>query len=342
MPRRPYNAYLYNDNIMFGRHAEKQKLLNFMLQHSSPGGAPAVLSIIGAPAAGKRTLVAHVCRNERVRSQFSSILHLNGDSICRIADHGNIFSGKVLVVVELVSDVLEEEWTKFFSTVASMDKGSRVIIISRLQNSKQLGTVKPIFLNTLSYEEFSYLFKSLAFGSTDPAYHPQLSRIADELARELQSDWSLVAANFLADVMRRNLDLHFWLCMLSGMRRVVEKNFSMFGEHPNFLIQRRHQVDASDFFLHPSPPLHIVPSCVSGSSQTEVIVERELLPKVRLGDLLVDPGVRLQGVLMWSRGTQGWHLTLHMLISFQMMIQVWLKILLFLGGKVQHCICKAF
>jgi hypothetical protein len=126
------------------------------------------------------------------------------------------------------------------------------------------------------------------------------------------------------------------------MRRVVEKNFSMFGEHPNFLIHRRHQVDALDFFLHPSAPLRIMPSCVSGSSQTEVTVERELLPKVRLGDLLVDPGVRLQGVLMWSRGTQGWHLTLYMLISFQMMIQVWLKILLFLGGKVQHCICKAF
>jgi hypothetical protein len=87
------------------------------------------------------------------------------------------------------------------------------------------------------------------------------------------------------------------------MRRVVEKNFSMFGEHPNFLIQRRHQVDASDFFLHPSPPLRIVPSCVNGSSQTEVTVERELLPKARLGDLLVDPGVRPQrdfNVVTWD------------------------------------------
>jgi hypothetical protein len=95
--------------IMFGWHAEKQNLLNFMLQHNSPGGAPAVLAIIGAPAVGKRTLVAHVCRAERVRLHFSSILHLSGDSLCRIADHGNIFLGKVLLVVELVSDVLEED-----------------------------------------------------------------------------------------------------------------------------------------------------------------------------------------------------------------------------------------
>ncbi|VAH24495.1 unnamed protein product [Triticum turgidum subsp. durum] len=33
MSRRPYDIYLYTDNFMFGRHAEKQKLLSFLLQH---------------------------------------------------------------------------------------------------------------------------------------------------------------------------------------------------------------------------------------------------------------------------------------------------------------------
>ncbi|KAM0880575.1 hypothetical protein ACQ4PT_033487 [Festuca glaucescens] len=183
---------------MFGRHAEKQKLLNFMLQHSSPGGAPAVLSLIGARAVGKRTLVSHVCKDERVSSHFSSILHLNGDSFRTIADHGSILSGKILVVVEVVSDVDEDNWAKFCSTVASMEGGSKVIILSRLINSEKLGTVKPIFLDTLPYEEFNYLFKTLAFGSVDLVEHPALARIADEMTRELQSDWSLVAANLPA------------------------------------------------------------------------------------------------------------------------------------------------
>ncbi|KAM0852244.1 hypothetical protein ACQ4PT_051889 [Festuca glaucescens] len=303
MLRRPYDAYLYNDNIMFGRHAEKQKLLNFVLQHGPHGGAPAVLPVIGGPAVGKRTLVAHICKDERVSSQFSSILHLNGDSVCGIADHGSLLSGKVLVVVELVSDVDKEDWTKFCSTLASMHSGSKVIIVSRCKNSEKLGTVKPIFLNTLPYEEFSYLFKTLAFGSADPAQYPQLARIADELARELQSDWSLVAANLLADMMRKNLNLHFWLCTLSRMRRFVERNFSLFGEHPQLLILRRHQVDVSDFILHSASPLRIVPSCAAGSSRTEVTEERALLPKVRVGDLLVDPGLRPQGdfnVVTWE------------------------------------------
>uniref|UniRef100_M8BNY9 Rx N-terminal domain-containing protein n=1 Tax=Aegilops tauschii TaxID=37682 RepID=M8BNY9_AEGTA len=305
MVRQPYDAYLFSDKIMFGRHTEKQKLLNFMLQHGPPGGVPAVLPIIGAPVVGKRTLVAHVCKDERVRSHFSSILHLNGDSLGRIAEHGGLMPGNMLVVVKLVSDVHEEDWAKFRSTVAtSMDNGSKVIIISRLKSSERLGTVEPIFLNTLSYEEFSYLFKTLAFGSVNPAQHPRLARIADELAREFQSEWSIATANLFADIMRRNLSIHFWLCILSGLRRVVERNLSLFGEHPKLLAQRRHQIDVTDLVLHPmDSPLRFVHSCTSGSSRTEVTVEREMLPRVRFGDLVMDPGVRPQGdfnVVVWE------------------------------------------
>uniref|UniRef100_A0ACD5T8T4 Uncharacterized protein n=1 Tax=Avena sativa TaxID=4498 RepID=A0ACD5T8T4_AVESA len=305
MLRRPYDAYLYNDNIMFARHAKKQKLLNFVLRHESPvGAALAVLPVIGGPAIGKRTLVAHVCRDERVSSHFSSILHLNGDSLCGIADHGTLLvSGKVLVVIELVSDVDGDDWARFCSTMACMDRGSKVVVISRLKTSEQLGTVKPILLNALPYEEFSYLFKTLAFGSADPTQHPRLARIADELARELQSDCLLTTANLFADLMRVNLNVHFWLRVLSGLRKVVDRNLSNSGEHPKLLVQTRHQIDVTDFFLDPASPLRIVSSCIAGSSRTEITEERELLPKVRIGDLVANPGVRPHGdfnVLTWE------------------------------------------
>uniref|UniRef100_M8CSN7 Rx N-terminal domain-containing protein n=1 Tax=Aegilops tauschii TaxID=37682 RepID=M8CSN7_AEGTA len=260
MLRRPYDAYLFSDKIMFGRHTEKQKLLNFMLQH---------------------------------RPSW------------RIAQHGGLMPGNILVVVELVSYIHEEDWAKFYSTVAtSMDNGSKVIIISCLKNSKRLGTVEPIFLNTLPYEEFSYLFKTLAFGSANPAQHPRLARIADELAREFQSEWSIATANLFADIMRRNLNVHFWLCILSGLRRVVERNLSLFGEHPKLLTRRHHQIGVTDLVLHPmDSPLWVVYSCTSGSSRTEVTVERELLPRVWFADLVMDPGVRPQGdfnVVVWE------------------------------------------
>ncbi|XP_020160207.1 disease resistance protein RGA2-like [Aegilops tauschii subsp. strangulata] len=317
MLRRPYDTYLYSDNIMFGRHAEKQKLLNFMLWHSSnsPGGAPAVLPVIGAPAIGKRTLVAHVCKDQRVSSHFSSILHLNGDSFCRFADHGSLMSGRILVVVELVSEVDQEDWDRFRSTVGtSMDSGSKVIIISRLKSSERLGTAEPIFLTTLSYEEFSYLFKTLAFGSANPMQHPRLARIADELAREFRTEWSLIATNMLTDVMRRNLDVRFWLGMQSRLRKYVERNLSMFGEHPRLLVERRHHIDFTDFVSHPASPLRILLSSTSGSSRTEVTVERELLPRVRLGDLVMDPEIRPQGdfnVVTWDSRLPPYTLFVH-------------------------------
>jgi hypothetical protein len=86
--------------------------------------------------------------------------------------------------------------------------------------------------------------------------------------------------------------------MLRRMRTIVERNFA-FVEHPKFLVQRCHQVDVSDL-LHPTSPLRIISSC---TSRTEITEERELLQKVRISDLVVDPGVRPQGdfnVVSWE------------------------------------------
>ncbi|KAM0899800.1 hypothetical protein ACQ4PT_021059 [Festuca glaucescens] len=173
--RRPYDVYLYTENFMFGRHSEKQRLLSFLLQHNDPPGdyAPAVLPIVGGPAVGKKTLVAHVCADKRVRSRFSSVLHLNGDNLMRTGQGRTMFGmmlvviefasdvgddewkkfhsfvtrmgslmrtgqgrtmfGMMLVVIEFASDVGDDEWKKFHSFVTRMGRGSKIIIISRLQ-----------------------------------------------------------------------------------------------------------------------------------------------------------------------------------------------------------------
>ena len=68
--RRPYDAYLQVDNFMFGRHVEKQKIINFLLQENIPG-PPAVLPVVGGRGVGKRTLIAHACVDEKVHSHFT-------------------------------------------------------------------------------------------------------------------------------------------------------------------------------------------------------------------------------------------------------------------------------
>ena len=162
MSRRPYDIYLYTNNFMFSRHAEKQKLLRFLLEHNdSPGDhAPAVLPIIGGAAIGKKTLDPHVCGDERVQSRFS-ILHLNRHNLLTILDHGRTMFGTMLVVIEFASYVDDDDWKKFFSFLLRMSTGSKIIIVSKLKRLARLGTLKPIFLSVLSYDELRYLFKAL-------------------------------------------------------------------------------------------------------------------------------------------------------------------------------------
>ncbi|XP_003580948.1 uncharacterized protein LOC100840694 [Brachypodium distachyon] len=287
MSRRPYDVYLYSDNFMFGRYAEKQKLLSFLLQHNDPPAgdhALAILPIIGAAAVGKKTLVAYVCGDERVRSRFSTILHLNGDNLMSILDdHGRITFGMVLVVIEFASDVCDDDWRKFLSFVIRMGRGSKIIIVSRITRLSRFGSVKPIFLSVLSYDELRYLFKTLAFGSTDPAQHPQLVQIADEFAKVLHStQGSLVSTNTFADVLRNNLDIQFWCCILDKGIRMVKRNLSIYGVHPTTLIQQGHPVDITDFASH----------SLSMTRYTINVSIKEELPSVTLGELLTDPSVR--------------------------------------------------
>lgn len=283
MSRRPYNVYLYTDNFMFGRHAEKQKLLSFLLQHNDPPGdiAPAVLPIIGGAAVGKKTLVAHACGDERVRSRFSSVLHLNGDSLL---SHGmTMFGVTTLVVIEFASDVGDDDWKKFHSFVIRMGRGSKIIIVSRLQRLARFGSVKPIFLSALSYDELRFLFKALAFGSVDPTQHPRLAQLADEFARVLHiTQGSLVTTNAFADALRRNLDVQFWSSILDKKIRMAKRNLSLYGVHPTTLIEQGHPVDITDFAAHP----------LSMTRYTINVSVKEELPSAKFGELLTDPSVR--------------------------------------------------
>ncbi|KAI4974140.1 hypothetical protein ZWY2020_047420 [Hordeum vulgare] len=261
MVRRPYDTYLYIDNFVFGRHSEKQMILSFLLQHCPAAAAPAVLPIIGGLAVGKKTLVAHVCKDERVCSHFSSIIRLNETDFCKIADRGSIMSGtgRILIVVEIFSDVDEKDWTTFYSYVATMDGGSKVIILSRLDKMKRFGTVNPIFLNVLTYEEFSYLFKALAFGSANPVEHPQLVQIADSI--------------------------------LSRCRRLVDRNLTMFGEHPKLRLEKGLPIDVTDMVLRPASPLQFIWNSSNNVPAKEV-------PQVTFTEMLVDLRPKMQATVV--------------------------------------------
>ncbi|KAF8779673.1 hypothetical protein HU200_002423 [Digitaria exilis] len=259
--RRPYDMYLYTDNIMFGRHVEKQQVINILLQDPEEHGTPTVLPIIGGCRVGKKTLVNYVCQNERIKSYFSSIMFLNGYNISRM-DTGKLQDGRVLAVIEFVTDVNDDDWVKFYSTVKhTACDGSKVIIISRIQNLVRFGTVKTLHLNSLTHQEYKYLFRMLAFGSIDEKDYPQLVAVASELAIVLGG--SLITANIIADLLRRNLDVKFWFRILQRFKAMVDNNLSMFGEHPKDILENERPIDITTFnSSHPSS-LHMMPPRVA-------------------------------------------------------------------------------
>nr|XP_040254220.1 uncharacterized protein LOC120972769 [Aegilops tauschii subsp. strangulata] len=101
-----------------------------------------------------------------------------------MTDHERL-SGRILVVIDFVSDVDEDEWTTFHHFVMNMDRRSKVIILGRSAGLEKFGTIKHVSLDSLVLDEYMYLFKTLAFGSTDPADYPRLAAMVEEFAMVL-------------------------------------------------------------------------------------------------------------------------------------------------------------
>ncbi|XP_062231973.1 disease resistance protein RGA2-like [Phragmites australis] len=179
--RQPYSAHLFMDKCMFGRHMERERVIEFLLQIEPPGAAKlGVLPIVGPAHIGKSTLVEHVCDDERVRNHFSMILFYSRNDLkdetmanlrdnCVIKHQNDRASGeRLLIVIELLEDVDEDAWKRLYSSERSMPQGSRMIIASRPENIARLGTTQALRLKCLPTEAYWYFFKTHVFGSDDP------------------------------------------------------------------------------------------------------------------------------------------------------------------------------
>ncbi|CAD6341976.1 unnamed protein product [Miscanthus lutarioriparius] len=120
--RQPCSMHILLGNCMFGRQMEAELVIKFLL-HTHPHCSQdlEVMPIVGPPRVGKSTLVAHVCKDERVRDYFSEILWLcefdftNDELVCRqgcVMNHQNCMPNsnrgkRFLVVIELSGNLSE-------------------------------------------------------------------------------------------------------------------------------------------------------------------------------------------------------------------------------------------
>uniref|UniRef100_K4A2D8 Uncharacterized protein n=1 Tax=Setaria italica TaxID=4555 RepID=K4A2D8_SETIT len=94
-------------------------------------------------------------------------------------------------------------------------------ISSRSDKVVRFGTTRALTLKHLPQpqEAYWYFFKTLAFGSMDPEFHPRFVQVAMEMARD-------------------NFEIHFWCKICTFLRRFIQKHVSIFGEHPIDLLNQ--------------------------------------------------------------------------------------------------------
>ncbi|CAL4995345.1 unnamed protein product [Urochloa decumbens] len=247
LPRQPYSTYLFMERCMFGRYTEKEQVISFLVcngTHDYPNLD--ILPVLGPHRVGKKTLVQHACKDERVRNRFTNILFFKGDDL----DLGNgefaaklkVNSGKCLLVIDFSFGVDEVAWANFKSYLQNVvGAGSKIVLLGRTQEVAKFGTARPIWMKSLSQEEYCYYFKALAFGSMDPDEHPRLASLGMQLATEMKG--SFLGANILGEMLRSNLNPQFWHAILSSVRGLVQEHMCSSGVHPEDLLERNSPVD---------------------------------------------------------------------------------------------------
>ncbi|CAN6351658.1 unnamed protein product [Urochloa humidicola] len=242
--RRPLPTNIFIEGQMFGRHVEKERVINFLL-HNDEGrsvGGLGVLPIVGAIGVGKTTLVQHACDDDRVRRHFSVIMFFNFSCTYSIAATGevavairskhvigdaqlslnnplqwikrNCHDKRVLVVFEDVDMRKKHRLEELLLKLRCAEQGSKVIFTTNNRRVSTLGTVEPIILKVLPSPEYWFFFKAHAFAGRDLEEDTRLVTAGRAIARKLNG--SFFGAKIVGGLLKDHPDHRFWCKVLKS------------------------------------------------------------------------------------------------------------------------------
>ncbi|KAI4973961.1 hypothetical protein ZWY2020_041742 [Hordeum vulgare] len=234
---RPLTTNIFIEGQMFGRHVEKERIINFLLHDGGPstGRKVGVLPIVGDMGTGKTTLAQHVCDDERVRNHFPIILYSNF-SYTREMAHGQAafvvgskhavrdakkfidslhilkekyLTERFLMIFEDVDEGKKQMLEELLPILRHGKHGSRIIITT---NSKavaaSMGTVQPISLKVMPHQEYWFFFKAHAFAGRDVEEDPRMLAAGKAIARKLNG--SFFGAKIIGGVLKAHPNPRFW------------------------------------------------------------------------------------------------------------------------------------
>ncbi|XP_066374653.1 uncharacterized protein [Miscanthus floridulus] len=196
--RQPYSVHLFLDKCMFGRHAERDQVLEFLLQAEPPvlvtaaNPAPGVLPIVGPAFIGKSTLVEHVCNDDRVRSHFSLILLHAAAGSAGLGGVGTMATLRDNCATKHQSNTEDERWLLVIELSGDMDDEASGMEQPLLLSWKKMHAAGE---QGDTHEPLS------AFGCPDLEEHPKLASVAMDMAVEAR----FMPANIMAAMVRADL-----------------------------------------------------------------------------------------------------------------------------------------
>ena len=224
--RRPLGTNIFREGQMFGRHVEKERIINFLLHEDDQStGELGVLPIVGGNGVGKTTLVQHACDDARVRNHFPVILMYNFSCTYDIkksegtpndplgyVKRNSFCDKRCLMVFEDVDMHRKQILEEFLQSLRCSKEGSKIIITTISQRIANIGTVEPIILTALPCPEYWFFFKAHAFAGRDVEDSPRLMAAGKEIARKLNG--SFIGAKMVGGVLRDHPDPKFWCNVL--------------------------------------------------------------------------------------------------------------------------------
>ncbi|CAN1316410.1 Putative disease resistance RPP13-like protein 1 [Linum perenne] len=225
---------------VYGRDADKQAIIHWLLSDDPKGNDLGVILIVGMGGIGKTTLAQLVYNDESIRDRFGlqawvcvseeyDVFRLTKDMIEEVSrrpcdinslnqlqlELKRILKGHRFLLI--LDDVWIDDvgtWEMLRMPFMSGAKGSKIIVTTRNQNVASLMGTRSIYsLNQLDTNDCWLLFAKQAFGD-EFGEHPQLEVVGREIVRKCKG--IPLAAKALGGLLHSERDIHKWEKVLNS------------------------------------------------------------------------------------------------------------------------------
>ncbi|CAL5005469.1 unnamed protein product [Urochloa decumbens] len=212
---RPQSSSLVDSSAVFGREADKEKMVRLMLSDSGHNFCSvSVIPVVGMGGLGKTTLMQMAYHDDRVREHFQLRIwvyvsesfderKITQETLEAAAYDQSFASTNMNMLQETLSRVLRgkryllvlddvwnedpDKWLSYRAGLLSGGFGSKIVVTSRNENvGRIMGGIEPYRLQQLSDDDSWSVFKSHAFRDGDCSTHPHLEVIGRDIVKKLK------------------------------------------------------------------------------------------------------------------------------------------------------------